>query len=133
MQIPSPKNKNSHFQSISRNQSAMTLIEITVVITILLSLVGIVFVGLTSYNKGSARAKCILQQSKLQKTSIAYANLNEIDEGAPVANFVNTLISAGYIQQTPVCPDTGNYTFLDKIPNQTESFVTCSIASHISN
>lgn len=112
-------------------QSGMTLIELSVVITIILGLVSIAFAGVNSFNKGSARAKCIIQQDKLQKMSLSYANLNELNQGDPFTDLVGAAIRDGYIYSTPQCPDTGIYTFLDNIPNQNERFVICSIANHI--
>ncbi|MFK5924524.1 MAG: hypothetical protein QM496_20295 [Verrucomicrobiota bacterium] len=111
----------------------MTLIEITLIISVLLGLITIVFLGVTSFNKGSSRAKCILQQAQLQKMAISYANFNSLGEGDSVAGMIAILVNDQYVKETPDCPDTGDYVFLDHVPALTESFVTCSITNHISN
>ena len=119
--------------NVKRHPRGMTLIEITLVITILLSLATIIFLGVASFNKGSARAKCVLQQAKLHKMALAYANLNQLNLGDSAPDLITTLVNDTYIPQTPLCPDTGNYTFLSSIPRQAEHFVTCSMANHITN
>ncbi len=100
------------------------------VVSVLLSLVGIVFLGVTSFRHGSSRATCILRQNKLQKIAVSYANLNEFEAGDTVPDLISTLVADRYIVQTPVCPSEGTYTFLDHIPRLGENFVTCSIATH---
>jgi len=116
-----------------RTIGGMTLVEISLVVSILLSLISIIFVGVTSFLQGSSRAKCILTQSKLQKIVVSFANLNELNSGDTVPGLVPTLVSDKYIAITPTCPGQGSYTFLDHIPGLDEHFVTCSIANHIAD
>jgi hypothetical protein len=111
----------------------MTLVEISLVISVLLSLISIIFFGVTSFSEGSARAKCVLRQAKLQKIAISYANLNGLNSGDTVPGIVTTLVDQKYVAKTPTCPGQGTYSFLTHIPSLNEKFVTCSIPSHVAN
>ncbi len=114
----------------------MTLIEITLVIAILLTLISVLFIGISTYKKGADRAQCITNIEVMQKVVRSYANLNqlEIDE----ALVIGTLVGAGrMLPREPKCPDTGSYTFQTKVPSQgpgtlaTELYLSCSLATAV--
>ena len=52
--------KLTHTQNTKAVKSGMTLIELTVVILVLLSLISILFVGARAWKRGSDRAGCII-------------------------------------------------------------------------
>ena len=110
----------------------MTLIEITLVIAILLSLIAVLFLGVAAYKKGADRAKCILNITTVQKTMRSYANLNEKEETD--ACVIGDLAGAGkMLAISPSCPDgTGSYTFGAVIPSASTSYAdlytVCSLA-----
>lgn len=59
----------------------MTLLELTVVILVLLTLVSILFVGGKAWKAGTDRATCILTIRNIQHGMRSYANLNNLNPG----------------------------------------------------
>lgn len=64
----------------------MTLLELTVVILVLLSLISILFIGARAWKKGSDRAANILNIRNVQQAVRAHANVRGLDEGAALAS-----------------------------------------------
>jgi len=62
-------------QNVKRS-SGMTLLELTVVILVLLSLISVLFVGARAWKKGSDRAACVLNIRNAQQAVRGYANMN---------------------------------------------------------
>jgi type II secretory pathway pseudopilin PulG len=71
-------------------KSGMTLLELTVVILVLLSLISVLFIGARAWKKGSDRAASVLAIRGAQVAVRSYANLNNKNENDPVtaADFV---------------------------------------------
>lgn len=67
--------KLTHIQSHKRN-AGMTLLELTVVILVLLSLISILFVGARAWKKGSDRAGCIVNIRNTQQAVRGFQNMN---------------------------------------------------------
>lgn len=114
----------------------MTLLELTVVILVLLSLISILFIGARAWKKGSDRAGCILQIRNVQQAVRSFSNLNGYNPGATVSGLQTLVIGSGrFVEKTPVCPGAGSYSYLgDSIPNVGALYVTCSLAvseSHV--
>lgn len=108
----------------------MTLIEITLVIAILLSLIAILFLGVSAYKKGADRAKCVLQMSTVEKLVISHGNMFGINPGLALAN--GLIVSEGYMPALPTCPDSGVYAFTDTMPSGATGsapYTTCSNAN----
>ena len=87
-----------------KSKSGMTLLELTVVILVLLSLISILFIGARAWKKGSDRAGCILNIRNSQQAVRGYLNMHPT-----VA--VSTLAAAdiyggadGYLKY-PKCPE----------------------------
>ena len=59
-------------------KSGMTLLELTVVILVLLSLISILFIGARAWKKGSDRSANILNIRNVQQAVRGYANMNGI-------------------------------------------------------
>ncbi|BDS08495.1 hypothetical protein NT6N_35350 [Oceaniferula spumae] len=59
----------------------MTLIEITVVILVLLTLISVLFIGANIYKKGADRAACILNIRNVHQAVRANQNLKGINTG----------------------------------------------------
>ena len=66
-------------------KSGMTLLELTVVILVLLSLISILFIGARAWKKGSDRAANILNIRNVQQAVRAHANVRSLAEGATLA------------------------------------------------
>ena len=67
-----------------RKNKGMTLLELTVVILVLLSLISILFIGARAWKKGSDRAASILQIRNVQQAVRSFSNLNQADIGDAV-------------------------------------------------
>ncbi|MES2474154.1 MAG: hypothetical protein V4640_00140 [Verrucomicrobiota bacterium] len=128
--------KLTNIKSHKRN-AGMTLLELTVVILVLLSLISILFVGARAWKKGSDRAGCIVNIRNVQQACRGFENMNP---GAVVAStdifgadkylkFLkcpesSTAASAtalvGYTFTTPAAPGTAGNIALECTVNATE-------------
>jgi hypothetical protein len=118
--------------------SGITLLEMTVVILVLLSLVAILFWGGQAWKNGSDRAICIVNIHSMQKGVRSYANLNNLIPGATVVGLENQIIGAGlFLEVRPQCPGPGSYTMGgDVIPPIGTLYMNCSLAGtrgHVPN
>jgi prepilin-type N-terminal cleavage/methylation domain-containing protein len=60
----------------TNKRNAFTLIELTVVILVLLSLIAVLFIGANAWKKGSDRATSILNQRNAQTAGRSWQNIN---------------------------------------------------------
>jgi prepilin-type N-terminal cleavage/methylation domain-containing protein len=83
---PDPKIPHQHTimkQLPVRNikaRSGMTLIELTVVILVLLTLISILFVGAKAWKKGSDRAANVMNLRNVQQAVRGHSNMNDIPQ-----------------------------------------------------
>jgi type II secretory pathway pseudopilin PulG len=104
--------KLTHTNKAKRTKG-MTLLELTVVILVLLSLISVLFIGARAWKKGSDRAACILNIRNFQQAVRSYANMNGKNPGDTVPAFNTTIVGAGLFMETaPTCPGGGSYTGL---------------------
>lgn len=68
-----------------KRKAGMTLLELTVVILVLLSLISILFIGARAWKKGSDRAASILQIRNTQQAVRSYANMYTKNAGDTIA------------------------------------------------
>ena len=73
--------KLTNTQNVKATKSGMTLLELTVVILVLLSLISILFIGARAWKKGSDRAASILQIRNVQQAVRSYSNMNGLNPG----------------------------------------------------
>lgn len=123
----------------------LTLLELTVVITILLTLISILFVGSRAWKRGSDRAGCVLTLRNVQVAARSYQNMYGYNFGGhPYADngtqdIAEHLHAKGYIEanlyqqtrgMTP-CPGGGAYScpFPDIFPQPGQLYMKCSLAS----
>ncbi len=113
----------------------MTLLEMTVVILVLLSLITILFVGATAWKKGSDRTLCIINIRNVQNGVRSFANLYGHDAGDNVPGLQQRVIGLGrFVETTPSCPSSGTYTYgsvfgPDTVPPIGELYLKCSLAT----
>ena len=89
--------KLTNTQTMKR-KSGMTLLELTVVILVLLSLISILFIGARAWKKGSDRAANILNIRNVQQAVRAHANVRGLLEGAALAS--TEIVGTGkYLEQ----------------------------------
>jgi type II secretory pathway pseudopilin PulG len=103
---------NPHFPFMKSNfprriakARGLTLLELTIVILVLLSLVAILFIGAQGWKNGTDRAGCILQIRNVQVAMRSYQNLYGYNPGAAPAlsggtqNVAAHLLAKGYIEE----------------------------------
>jgi type II secretory pathway pseudopilin PulG len=109
----------------------MTLIELTVVILVLLSLLTILFIGARAWKRGSDRAACILQIRQVQIGVRSFANMNGYvaDQAVAPLDLESEVIGPGkFLESTPFCPAGGTYTFKkNQIPRTGSVYMKCSL------
>ncbi len=109
------------------NRSGMTLIEISLVIALLLGLIAVVFLGLGSYRQGADKAKCKMQLAAVQKVVRSAANMQNLNVGGALAQA--SVFGAGLLMENaPVCPSGGTYTWLGTIPAVGTPYGNCDFA-----
>ncbi len=115
-----------------RSRAGLTLIEVTLVIALLLSLISILFVGVSAYLEGSNRAHCVQNIAAVQKAVRSYANLAGYNPGDSVTGLETRLIGPGtFLPAAPTCKSGGTYTFGgDTIPATGVAYLDCSITTH---
>jgi len=109
-------------------EAGLTLVEVTLVIALLLSMISILFIGVSAYKKGAHRAKCILNLASVQKAVRSHQNLYALKNGEPLA--ITDIAGAGkLLETTPGCPDPdGSYTFGTEVPASNNAYATCSLS-----
>lgn len=109
------------------NASGMTLIEISLVIALLLGLIAVVFMGLGSYRQGADKAKCKMQLSAVQKAVRSGANMQNLALGSALVS--TDVFGAGLLMEnTPVCPSGGTYTWQATVPAVGTPYGNCDFA-----
>ena len=95
-----------------KRKAGMTLLELTVVILVLLSLISILFIGARAWKKGADRAGCILNIRSVQQGMRSYANMNGYNPGDTVTGWKALVVGTGlFVEKAPTCPQTGVYTY----------------------
>ena len=89
--------------SIMKPKPGMTLLELTVVILVLLSLISILFIGARAWKKGSDRSANILNIRNVQQAVRGHANVRGLAEG--VALPATDILGAGKYLNNPVAPN----------------------------
>jgi prepilin-type N-terminal cleavage/methylation domain-containing protein len=97
--------KLTNTRSLKR-KSGMTLLELTVVILVLLSLISILFIGARAWKKGSDRAGCILNIRNVQQAVRGDQNMKNAVPGDTTLLAANIIGATGYIPKVPKCPST---------------------------
>jgi prepilin-type N-terminal cleavage/methylation domain-containing protein len=117
-----------------RMPRGMSLLELTVVILVLLSLVAILFVGAQGWKRGSDRALCIVNIQNVQKGVRGYSNLYDIAPGSTVSGLKTKVIGIGrFVEAFPDCAAGGTYSFgastggEDRIPPIGQLYTDCDL------
>ncbi|WP_035606629.1 prepilin-type N-terminal cleavage/methylation domain-containing protein [Haloferula sp. BvORR071] len=102
-----------------RANKGMTLLELTVVILVLLSLISILFVGARAWKKGSDRAANIMNIRNVQQAVRAHQNMQGLLEGAALADtviFGSGPATEGYLKRPTPPASTLTYTYGTTVP-----------------
>jgi prepilin-type N-terminal cleavage/methylation domain-containing protein len=92
-----------------KSKSGMTLLELTVVILVLLSLISILFVGARAWKKGSDRAANIMNLRNVQQAVRGHQNMHGL-------NATDTLASTMIVQDVDGATTTTGYLKTPKVP-----------------
>jgi len=100
----------------------ITLLELTVVILVLLSLITILFIGARAWKRGSDRAGCILQIRNVQNGYIPGQDV------APRDLKTEVIGSGRFVEKDPACPAEGAYSYgPNRIPGVGRIYMRCSL------
>lgn len=114
--------------------AALTLIEVTLVMAVLLGLISALFVGTGTYKKGTDRATCIQQIAKVQQAMRSFCNTNEYFPGDMVDLKASLIGPNGYYTVEPACPGDGVYSFYPNVvPPVGTPLIDCSVPYHKPN
>jgi hypothetical protein len=121
------------------------LLELTIIIVVMMSLLTILFFGATAWKRGNDRAGCVLTLRNVQMAARSYQNLYGYNYGGrPYADngtqdIALHLYQKGYIEQklydqasgSELCPGGGTYsrTTPDVFPIAGELYLACSLAA----
>lgn len=104
-------------QHHAKRKSGMTLLELTVVILVLLSLIAILFVGARAWKRGSDRAANIMNIRNVQQAARGHENMYNLRPGDPLASTL--IIGANAYMTAPKPPaDLPEYTYGANVPIQ---------------
>jgi prepilin-type N-terminal cleavage/methylation domain-containing protein len=118
-----------------RSNKGMTLLELTVVILVLLSLISILFIGARAWKKGSDRAGCILNIRNVQQAVRGDQNMKGKVPGATGLVVADIFGSDGYLNAAPTCPSAGTaYTGIASTtyPAIGTTYIVCADADYAS-
>ena len=124
-------------------QRGMTFVELSVVITILLALTSIIFIGARAWRRGGDRATCVLALRNVQVATRSYQNIYGYQSGGqPNAengsqDIAEHLLARGSIESNlyqkihgvVTCPAGGSYTCAtpDMFPEAGQLYSKCSL------
>jgi len=111
-----------------KRKSGMTLLELTVVILVLLSLISILFIGARAWKKGSDRAANILNIRNVQQAVRAHANVRGLAIGGALAD--TDIVAPGKYLNSVTSPNTDiTYAYGTTIPAIGTLYLTATYVS----
>lgn len=114
---------------LSSPPPGLTLLELTVVILVLLSLIIVLFIGASAWKKGADRAACLLNIRNIQQSVRSYANIHSINPNTNVPGLRSLVIGPGkFVESEPICPaGKSDYAAADenRIPDLGVLYATC--------
>ena len=106
-----------------KTRQGVTLIELSVVIAVILTLLSVLFVGATYYKDSADTAACTINQNAIAKAADAYLNI----EGSDPTYTILTTTGGPLAAKVPTCPSAGTYS----ITKSGDSFTSaCSDTDH---
>ncbi|MCH7227146.1 hypothetical protein [Haloferula sp. A504] len=113
----------------TKRAKGMTLLELTVVILVLLSLISILFIGARAWKKGSDKAGCIMNIRNVQQAVRSWQNMNAKNVSDAFVLTDDIIGSGLFVETDPVCPGAGTYGFVTQVPDVGTLVMTCSLAT----
>ena len=98
----------------SKLKPGVTLIELTVVIVVILSLIAVLFIGAQAYRNGASRSACVVLLRTIHTATRSHQNLNngfaggELQDGAmTIQDAIVNSDGSAFLTQVPTCPRMG--------------------------
>lgn len=109
-------------------RSGMTLLELTVIILVILSLIGILMVGVSAWKRGADRSANILNIRNVQQSVRAHANVTGLDIGDPCPS--SDIVGPGKYLESAVAPNASiSYTYANQVPAFGSLFLQASYSN----
>lgn len=110
----------------------LSSIELTVIMSVLIALIAVLFVGVKAYKSGSDRAACVMNIHSMQNAVRSFSNLKGLNPGqdVPDTDLNSELVGPDrFVEEKPSCPGGGAYAYLgNRIPAHGELYLSCSLA-----
>lgn len=106
-----------------KRKAGMTLLELTVVILVLLSLISILFVGARAWKKGSDRSANIMNVRNVQQAARGYENTNQLKLNDPIVKTKLFDPATGYLKE-PESPLGAAYTYSEVVGDPGDLYIT---------
>lgn len=113
----------------TKRAKGMTLLELTVVILVLLSLISILFIGARAWKKGSDKAGCIMNIRNVQQAVRSWQNMNAKNVSDAFVLTDDIVGSGLFVETPPACPGAGTYAFETTVPEVGTLVMTCSLSA----
>jgi hypothetical protein len=101
-----------------------------IAVILLLTAISVLFIGARAWKKGSDRAGCIMNTRNVQQAVRGYQSLNRLNVGDPI-DWNEIFGPSKLLENEPVCPFGGTYTFTNTIPPVGTLVGQCSHADHL--
>lgn len=108
-----------------KKQKGMTLLELTVVILVLISLLVALFMGVRTLKQSIPTRKCLSQQEQYEFALLRYVGCKNLKEGSKIQS-KDVLIHDGINSDDFKCPEGGTYTFDDFLQFTKKPAIQCS-------
>jgi type II secretory pathway pseudopilin PulG len=114
----------------NKRASGMTLLELTVVILVLLSLISILFIGARAWKRGADRAGCIMNIRNVQQAARSHANMQGLAFGEALVATTDLIGADLFMENAPLCPtdNASAYTYGTVVPAVGVLYATCTSA-----
>ena len=117
---------------LQKKNKGVTLIELTVVILVLLSLIAVLFIGARAYKEASDRTACLLTVRNVQQAGRSWQNLNGHTEGTSIV-WDEIVGEEGFLNDVPACRSGAStnwedtYTQAPDVPDTGTLFIVCNV------
>ena len=112
---------------LSASDRGVTLLELSVVILVLITLISVLFLGAQAYKEGADRSNCVMNIRNVQVAVRCYQNIYHLDPGDEINQAVLIGDKSGFLKSMPNCPGDGDYTLTTEIPDTGQLALDCSI------
>ncbi|MFK7911522.1 MAG: hypothetical protein AB8F34_13125 [Akkermansiaceae bacterium] len=123
--MKNPHSRTGRGFALAGNARGLTLPELTLTISILLTLVGLLFTGSSIYASHANRSSCVMAQDQIRKAIVANANMKG-QTMRPGVDYYAQAVDSGVLDIPITCPESGgNYTAtVDRVGGQLK--ITCA-------